>query len=173
MDANPYASPAADLDAGAGQHQGGEVDAGLIDVLARTRPWLRVVGVFLWIGVGLMVLGSIVMLGVAAFSRGVAAAAKKGRLDDHIMLGMALFYLLLAGAYVVPARRLWSAGSAIERLVRSRMRRDLHGALEAQRSFWKFIGVSFVLLAGLYALVLVGIMGSALLQGMTHPLPAR
>ena len=40
--------------------------------------------------------------------------------------------------------------------VLSSFRKSLQAALEAQRSFWKFVGIGFLLRARLYALIIVG-----------------
>src|SRR5688572_25837688 len=133
MDNNPYVSPTSELHL---QHQArssSEVSHELIDLLARTKPWLRVVGVFMWIG--------------GAFG-GDALNAGSAQWNSPMMLGLAMFYVVAALAYIYPARRIWSSGSAIGRLVQSHRLADLRLVLEAQRSFWKFLGISFLALAG-------------------------
>lgn len=149
MDSNPYASPAAELQAQV-RSSGGEVDPIVIGLLARTKPWLRVVGVFMWIGVGFLVLGAIAMMGVGAFS--AALQKSNPQLSGSLMVALAAVYIVLAALYIYPARRIWSSGSAIDRLIHSRSLSDLHTVLEAQRSFWTFVGISFLFIAAVYVL---------------------
>jgi hypothetical protein len=158
MSLNPYASPAAKL-AAPDAPEAGEVADALVQLLARTKPWLRVVGVFMWLSLALMVLGSLGMLLMGAVENPAMAKAGWGKAAT---LGFALVYLVFAALYVYPARRLWSCGSAIERLVHSRSQGDLHAALDAQRSFWMFVGISFLALSAIYLLVMFALIVSAI-----------
>jgi hypothetical protein len=65
-------------------------------------------------------------------------------------------YLVLAGVYVMPATKLWNYGSRIDDLLHSRSNADLEAALDAQRGFWSFVGVAFLVMIALYVLFFVG-----------------
>ena len=72
---------------------------------------------------------------------------------------MALFY-------IVPAFFLWRYADRIGLFVRDRSTGALASALEAQKSFWKFVGILTLVVLLLYAMgiifvVLAGIAGMA------------
>jgi hypothetical protein len=154
VNVNPYTAPAAELQANA-EGQRGEVGHEVVELLARTKPWLRVVGVFMWIMVALMALGSVGILAVGTIGRDTMQKANP-QLSGTLLAVLAGVYLLFAGLAIVPTRRIWSFGSAIERLTQSRRQTDLVAALDAQRSFWMFVGICLLLVAALYVLILVG-----------------
>lgn len=162
MDNNPYVSPSSELhfQAKAGS---GEVSDALIASLARTKPWLRVVGVFMWIGVGFTLLAALFMAGSGALGN---ETFKKTNPEwgGTMMVGLVAFYIVSGLLFIYPARRIWSCGSAIERLTRSRSLTDLQVVLETQRSFWKFVGVGFLVIAGLYALVIAAVIAGAMMK---------
>jgi hypothetical protein len=160
MSLNPYASPAAEL-AAPERPAGSEVADALVQLLARTKPWLRVVGVFMWISLALMVLGSAGMLLMGAVENPAMAKAGWGK---AMTFGLALLYLVLAAVYVYPARRLWSFGSAIERLTHTRSQSDLQAALDAQRAFWTFVGISILALIAIYVLGFLGVVVAAVMS---------
>jgi hypothetical protein len=162
MDAspNPYSPPSADIVARVDTAMAGEghmVSTTVVELLRRTKTWVRVVGVVMWLGVGLMVLAALGM-GVVSLTMGAAggadAAAPFG--SSGMMLGLTLMYLVLAGVYVMPATKLWNYGSRIDDLLHSRSNADLEAALDAQRGFWTFVGVAFLVMIALYAFVVVG-----------------
>jgi hypothetical protein len=162
MDANPnpYSPPSANIVAGVDTAMAGDghmVSTTVVELLRRTKTWVRVVGVVMWLGVGFMVLAAIGM-GVMSLTMGGAggadAAAPFG--SSGAMLGMAVMYLVLAGVYVMPATKLWNYGSRIDDLLHSRSNADLEAALDAQRGFWSFVGVAFLVMIALYVLFFVG-----------------
>jgi hypothetical protein len=165
MNTNPYSSPSSPLHPDPQAiNDGGEVAGALVATLAATKPWLRVVGVFMWIGVGFMLLLAMFMAAFDSFGAG-GLNDSNPQLASVMRVGLPIFYLVFGALYIYPARRIWSCGSAIDRLTRSRNLADLKVVLETQRSFWKFVGVSFLLFTGLYALLLVGIMAVAMMKG--------
>ena len=173
MDANPnpYSPPSANIVAGVDTAMAGDghmVSTTVVELLRRTKTWVRVVGVFMWLGVGFMVLAAIGM-GVMSLTMGGAggagAAAPFG--SSGAMLGMTVMYLVLAGVYVMPATKLWNYGSRIDDLLHSRSNADLEAALEAQRGFWTFVGVAFLVMIALYAFVIVGAVAFGALSAAT------
>jgi hypothetical protein len=164
MDINPYVSPSSALhpQARAG-NDSGEVADSLIASLARTKPWLRVVGVFMWIGVVFTLLAALFMAGSGALG---SETFKKSNpaWGGTMMAGLVAFYVVSGLLFIFPARRIWSCGSAIDRLTRSRSLADLQVVLDTQRSFWKFVAIGFLAMAALYAVVIVGVMAAAVMK---------
>jgi hypothetical protein len=97
--------------------------------LRRTQPWVRFIAIMGFIGAGFMVL-----VGLTA---GVAGAAT-GRIET---LGLMVVYPIMAVVYVFPSLFLLRYADRIKSFVASGQEQDLAGALDAQRSFWKFAGV--------------------------------
>jgi len=97
--------------------------------LRRTQPWVRFLSIMGFIAAGFMVL-----TGVGA---GVVGAAS-GRVET---IGLMIVYPIMAVAYVFPAMFLMRYADRIKTFVASGQEQDLMGALEAQRSFWKFAGI--------------------------------
>ena len=71
-------------------------------------------------------------------------------------LVLALIYVLVAALYIYPGMKLWKYANYIESLKRSGDTFDLEMALSQQRSFWKFMGMIFLVIVSLYALVFIG-----------------
>ena len=70
---------------------------------------------------------------------------------------ISLIYLAFAALYFFPALFLWRYGGHIRQLVATHRAGDLESALEAQKSFWKFIGIVTTILVAISA----GSLGSA------------
>lgn len=129
-----------------GPEYGGDVVLGpaAFEALRATRKWVRVASVLLYVGAGLLVLAGLASA-VGAFGvRGGAGA------------GVGLVYVAFAALYVVPAVYLTRYANAIARLERSRVPEDLADALQAQKSFWKFVGLAVLIVVGFYALFFAG-----------------
>jgi hypothetical protein len=146
-----YASPAM-----LGYHSGGgggPVTPRTVELLRQTKPWVRLMSILLFLIGGLFVVfGLIFMVGMTALGgmRGGGAGAVLG-----------LVYVALAALYVVPGLFLSRYASRISILVGSGRADDLESALEAQKSFWKFVGIAVAVVIGFYVVIL----GGALLIG--------
>lgn len=101
--------------------------------LQRTKPWVRFIGVLLWIGVALMMLGGVIVLFSSIM--GMSAMNQNGAgnlgLQAGVMVGIAISYLIMSLLYIYPAVKIWKYGSYIAKLVSSRSPEDLVSALEA------------------------------------------
>jgi len=121
--------------------------------LQRTQPWVRFLAIMGFIGAGFMVL-----VGLTA---GVAGAAT-GRIET---IGLMIVYPIMAVVYVFPSLFLLRYADRIRSFVASGREQDLLGALDAQRSFWKFAGIltivsiAFGILIGVFGVLAGVIMG--------------
>ena len=141
-----HASPVAAMDptlAYRSSPQSGPVVASerALEMLRQTRPWARLVAVVLFIGAALCALfgcfGGLALLAVPHADRWVG--------------WLMLLYLPLALLYFVPALLLNRYASHIGATLLGRRELDLEQALAAQKSFWKFVGVSLLAVVGLVA----------------------
>ena len=161
METNPYAASPVAAGAPHSQNPGGLVAEAVISQLAGTKPWVRFFSVLTFIGAGLMLLGGVFMLiaGVAGAamgsSGGPGSPSSMGFASGGMMVGMAVIYLLLALLYIYPGIKLWKYASRIASLMYTRAEIDLETALNEQRAFWKFAGISVIVMIALYIVAIV------------------
>jgi hypothetical protein len=159
---NPYVAPQANVAAPILQAPAqipGSVSEDAVEYLRKTKPWVRFLAILGIIGMILMVLGGIAMVVI-----GGSAFHYVGGLPMRI--GMALVYIVLAILYFPPLLFLNRYASRIGDLVNDHSTESLEAALRAQKSFWKYVGVFTLILMGVYALVLIGFLVTALVMGM-------
>ncbi|HTQ43654.1 MAG TPA: DUF5362 family protein [Polyangiaceae bacterium] len=152
---NPYAPPTtpyAPPPAMAPPAPGGMVPEQSVEMLRQTRPWVMLMGVLCFIGSAFMLLGGLAVIAMGA----LAAATAGGKSAAPMALG--IVYIPLSALYIYPGLKLTKFGGAIGRLVQSRAAPDLDAALEQQKSFWKFAGITTVVMIVLYIFVIIGAM---------------
>ena len=113
-----------------------------LEMLRQTKPWVRFMSVIMFILAGFMVVGGAFLF--------IATAMANVRTPIGVV--PALAYLALGLLYVVPAIYLGRYASAIRTLLASNQDQHLSSALEAQKSFWKFVGIMTAVVLGLYVL---------------------
>jgi hypothetical protein len=147
-DPNPYQSPASyggSYDAGAA---GGVVTAKTVEMLRQTQPWVRFLSVLGFIGTALMILAGLF---------GLLGAAMGGSAELGVMM---VAYLLVGLLYFIPTMYLSRYATAINRFRQGLHVAEMETALEAQKSFWKFVGIVTLVILALYVvLILVAIAG--------------
>ena len=160
MESNPYSSPAANLFGSTSGTSVESVSAGVINQLKRTKPWVRFFGVMMWIGVAFMLLAAVAMiLGGAAM--GTAMQKTNPGMPAGFMAGMGALYILISVLYIYPAIKIWKYGSSIGKLVQSGSNIDLEEALNQQRGFWKFVGITMIVVIVVYLVAIVVMVGVA------------
>lgn len=113
--------------------------------MSETRPWVTFIAVLSFLSAGFMVLGGIAML----------FAAPVGIPFGGPLLG--LIYLVPAVLYGVAGTLLSAYRSSIVSLQSGNGVEALERAVENQRSFWRFSGITSAVALGLYALFIAGI----------------
>lgn len=131
--------------------------AATMDLFRQTRRWVRIVGVFMWLGCGLFLL-----IGVGGL---VALVAMPGKASEVAPLGA---YLVLCPLYAIPAVFLWRYGSRINDLLRLRRADLLEQAVSAQKSFWKYVAIMMLVVVGLYALAIVTVVAFFAIRAVMH-----
>lgn len=152
MESNPYATPVVsedgtDLFAGSGL-----VSGAVIQKLAGTKPWVRLLSVISFIGCALMLLlaAFMVLFGTAGSIMAARLSTTGPALPVGFGIGIGLIYAVFALVYLYPGVKLWKYASSIARLMQTRNEEDLVAALDQQRGFWKFLGVMLSIIIGLY-----------------------
>jgi len=164
---NPYGPPGApapypQVQPAYGAPPPGSVSEGALELLRQTRPWVMFIGVMCFIGSGFMLIVAAFM----AFAGAAAgmAAAPSSKMFPPALLG--LLYVPIAGLYVYPGVKLWMYGSAIGRLLESRSTPDLESALLQQKSFWKFSGISVIVMFVFYVVLFFALIAIGVATGM-------
>ncbi|HWC90547.1 MAG TPA: hypothetical protein VG433_12855 [Pirellulales bacterium] len=119
----------------------------LAAVLRRTRPWVRVMSVLLFL---CCVPTSI--MAVLEVARSVIGAITPDLQAE--LFGNAVAHGILTAMLFFPARYLWLYASRINDFVNSRRLTALEDALEAQRKYWKLVTMLSSAFIGLMLLVL-------------------
>jgi len=142
-DHNPYASPVS-----SGQPTamfGSTVPPLVIQELKRTKPWVRLISVLMWIG-GVLILVFLLISSMEQLRMG-SQMLRKGDSAEGLgrMTGVALIIALVAALVIYPTLKLTKYASNIGRLVESQSFTDLCAALREHRRFWKFQGILFLI----------------------------
>lgn len=159
---NPYLAPAEAPPApdpnlhpygyGTGGGAGGnraEVSDMACEMLRSTKPWVTFLSVMSFIGSAFMLLGGLFVMAAGAL------VPKQPGQPSTAFLGA--IYIPMAFLYIYPAIKLWAYGSAIGRLLNSRASFDLEAALAQQKSFWKFAGITTIVMIALYGVFFIGV----------------
>ena len=140
---DPYTTSQANLTTG------GEVSPEVIAPLAKTAGWARLISVLVLIAAGFMVLAAVGMMAFPAM-----LGEEDADIGTAMGVGMGVMYLIMALFYLIPGVKLWGYASRIRELERSGSQHDLLAALDAQRSFWKFVGVITLIFGVITALAI-------------------
>jgi len=131
--------------------------AGALESLRATKPWVRFLGVLGIVGISLMVVVSLLM---AVLSRG----AFRG-LTPPLRVVLPAVYLLMGALQIPPVIYLNRYAGRIGALLESHAPADLAKALEAQKSFWKYVGIFALVMMCVYALGIILAVGAAAFAG--------
>lgn len=146
---NPYQTP--QFESAPGISSGAEINSLVVGALRGTKGWVRFMAVLGFIGCAFMLLAAIAMF----------AAPDVGLRGSVLGPGIGLVYLVFTGVYFFLALRLNQYASRIGTFLLAPDGQRLASALNAQRSFWKCLGIMTIILIVLYILVVVVLVGSA------------
>ncbi len=125
------------------------------DMLRKTKPWVRFMSVIMFIASAFMALGG-------AFMMAAGAAGAPGMYGAFV----GVVYVVMAVLYIIPAVFLWRYADRIGSFLLQRTPAALTHALEAQKSFWKFVGILTLIVICLYALMAIFAVFSAIALSM-------
>lgn len=152
---DPYISPlsSSSIPVGTSSRLTGEVSEQVIETLYRTRGWVRFISVLGLIFCALLVIAGITMI----------VRTSGDEMMETLGLITGVSYFLSAVFYLYPCIRLYQFSSIIGLLRENRHESNLVAALEAQRSFWKYLGVMTLLLFCLAILAAASVIGISLM----------
>ena len=116
--------------------------------LQRTQPWVRFLSIMGFVAAGLMIVAGLVGGGVGAAS------------GNPQMIVRLFLYPLMGVLYIYPSLCLLRYASSIRTFQNSPTGPNLEAALDAQRSFWKFVGI--ITIVSICASILVFVLAIAL-----------
>lgn len=122
-----------------------------VSMLRQTKPWVRFISVLMFISCVFLFIGGIVSYG-----------ANSGTNSFDVI--MVFFYVAGAIVSVIPPVFLWKYANRISGFVQAPSESTLASALEAQKSFWKFVGISVLVIMVAYGIVIAVVIPYA----MTH-----
>lgn len=161
----PYA-PVADGNLPLRSNPYAAVEAEIVESMKRTRPWVLFMSILGYIA---GVMSGLVSVGFIALT--ALAPSSPSSHNDVRAMGplMSVAYLVLAGLCVPPSYLLGAYASSISRYVSSGGPLEgLADAVRKQASYWRYIGISTVVLISLYALILVGALVVGVVVGMNQ-----
>lgn len=140
------------------------ITSNVLESLRQTRPWVLFLGV---LGIIAAVLLVLVAIGMMAF--GLIPNAGAAGMPPGMGVGLGIVYLIMAILYIAPSIYLIRYAGHIKTLLASPSTVALEQALQAQKSFWRFVGICMLLVVALYGLLIVvgiaaGVAGMAMQQ---------
>lgn len=135
---------------------GGDVPQEIIELLRKTKPWVRLIAVLGFIGMGLAVLGA-----AAAIVLGASSGMGAGPLLLQVGVVVVEFVLLFPALLFLNRY-----ASRIGNLVTSGHPQDLEDALTAQKSYWKYVGILVLvcIILALIGVVVAVVLGAAMFR---------
>ena len=163
---NPYATQQTDPMAAPSHQQA--ITPNVIQALAGTKPWIRLCSIIGFIGAGLMMLGGLgMLLGAVAMGSVLNETGANPAIGGLPFAAISIFYFLFGALYIIPSVKLWKYGTHILNLMQSQSVMDLEAALDAQRAFWKFVGIMICIVLGLYFVgIMIAVIFGALFANM-------
>jgi hypothetical protein len=127
------------------------------DILRRTAPWVRLMSVVLFISCAFMMVGGLIF----AIALGAGLAASSGRPGGAVpAVVVALVYCGMGLVNLIPAVFLMRFAGRAKAYVTAQTIDHLEQALDAQRSYWKFMGI-FMIVAFVGAICIAVVAGIA------------
>lgn len=137
------------------QESYGPITPLMIEHLRATKPWVRLMSIILFISVALIFLGA-----------GIILLMPTGMGGSGFSLLIAVVYLALGALYLFPAYFLHQYASSIRNLEQGGGDVAMEEALRNQKSFWRFVGITTLVVICIYAVVLVFVMLGATMMTM-------
>ncbi len=118
------------------------------------------VSVMLWLGAGFLLLAGIALLGIGMIGSAAGGEAF-GEMSNSMggtigMMAIGVLYIVFAVVYIFPALKLGKFSSRCSELKNAQTETMLVAALNEMRAFWKFVGISLIVLVSLYPIIIVG-----------------
>jgi hypothetical protein len=130
-------------------------NAGVILVLRRTEPWVRLLSI-----VGFLTVAVVTLLGVASW---VGISTER---VDTIPFAALVVYPVLIVVYLLPSLYLHKYARRIRVFVAQGHMVQLEGALKAEQAFWRFLGIIALVCTGLAVMTLLAALAIGIMASM-------
>jgi hypothetical protein len=151
---NPYQSSLEQL-SDSHSPTGGSVTPRMLEILAKTKPWVQFMAIMLFIGAAFMLVYTLILLGMGVFA---SRSAFGPAFPLAFMVGGAILYGIMGALYLVLGIRLWKYGSHIRELLFEPRVERVELALDQQQRFWKLTGICTITMIVLMIVALIGFM---------------
>jgi hypothetical protein len=141
----------------------GEISAGILEKLGKTRPWVLLIGILLLIGAAFTAVAAISIAVVGTWGGG------QGGFPTAMGIGVGVAYLIGAILYLFLGIYLLKYSGAIKRSGSSGSSADVAEAIGYQHAFWRLAGIlALLMIAFTVVMLAVGIVGGISGVMMTH-----
>jgi hypothetical protein len=118
------------------------ITSAMTEYLKQTKPWVRFISILLFIGIGLLVLGGLViMISAGAMSSG--GSSPFGAVPAALIGSI---YAVLGLLYFFPALFLFRYADGIKKALTVDLVGGMEDALRNQKSFWRFLGILMLII---------------------------
>jgi hypothetical protein len=129
----------------------------MIEFLGQTRPWVRFLSILGFVGTVFIVLAALFMM----LMGGISGAMRNNPLGGSGGIVLGVVYLLMAFLYFFPSLFLFRYANGIASMDGDTVG-GMERALEAQKSFWRFVGIA----AAIYVILLISVVAIAVVVGV-------
>ena len=125
------------------------------EFLKETAKWTKFLAILGFVGIGLMVLGSLVMLFAPS------SLMSNGDFPFGGKIFMMLLYLAFAVLYYFPISYLYQFSENTKKAIENNDNNAIRDAFEFLKSHYKFIGILTIILLSFYAIIIfIGLIGA-------------
>ncbi|MBN2509187.1 MAG: hypothetical protein JXB03_02880 [Spirochaetales bacterium] len=150
---NPFESPKTNMNAVPDSPATGELTSLMKTYLKEASPWIRFVGIMGYIGCGLIaVIGLLMAVGFSAFGQTFASL---GAMSGFMGAGVGALYIIMAVIGFFPSHFTFKLGSGIKSYNLTGMNEKLESAFKFNKSFWKFVGIIYIIYLAFLPLALI------------------
>lgn len=125
------------------------------EFLKQTAKWTKFLAILGFVGIGLMVLGSLVMLFAPS------SLMSNGDFPFGGKIFMMLLYLAFAVLYYFPISYLYQFSENTKKAIENNDNNAIRDAFEFLKSHYKFMGILTIILLAFYAIIIfIGLIGA-------------
>ena len=160
---NPYQSPETMADPVKPLLVQGAITETMLVFLKSTSPWLRFIGIMGFVGAGLIAVWGILLLALGSVMAQVWASMPGLETVSDLSESMGAAFGILTGILIigvaalffVPSHFLYKSGTKIRSYIREGREQDLELALKNNKSYWKFVGIIYIVYLAIIPLTII------------------
>jgi hypothetical protein len=136
--------------------------------LSQTGPWVRLLSIMLFIGAGLLIMtgASLVLMGLAGMDSSMGSLGSSPLPNGVIVLIGPIYVVMALLIYILPGIFLFRYASAIKAMKSDPSSPALEDALRHQKTFWRYLGITAIVMLGIAVLAVMAIMFFAVMMSL-------